>query len=193
MAKKKITTHQTQIFAALIFIFLTSSLAAFGQVKTNPPPKPVKRVVAPSPPVYLGTATAQNLPSEARKSAPDDWEIEPLFLPLADFIINLENSGYHRTADFVVKSVQDDQSWTSNFEMQAGKNYVIFAVCDFFCPALNVHVYDETNDLMAFHKDRKSKPAIYFTPRRTGTFKIKTTIVACRQEPCRAAVSVYGK
>lgn len=148
-----------------------------------------KRVMTPSPEINLNLAGK----TDSSNAELNDWEREPLFRQFADFILNLKNNGFRRTQDFVVRAVDDDMFWKTFYKLNKDKNYVIFAVCDGACPILNLHLYDEVNDLMAFHKDRKSKPVIYFTPRKTGNYIVKTTVVACRKEPCKSAVSVYER
>lgn len=118
---------------------------------------------------------------------------EPLFQQVSAFIADLEKDGFAKKHDFVAEKIKDDKSWSNTFNVERNKNYVLLALCDVNCPTMNLRVYDNTGKMILNHRERQSRPTVYFVPLRTGLYRFKTTVVSCKKEPCRAALSVYER
>lgn len=143
-------------------------------------------------------APAQNLnnPNNAAPvvvTTPVNIVQDPLFQQVSQVITQLEKDGYRKKDDFIADKMQDDGSWVNDISVQQAKRYVLLAQCDHNCPMMNVRVYDETGKLILIHQEQQARPTIFFTPQRNATYRFRTTVTACRKEPCRAALSVYER
>ncbi len=144
-------------------------------------------------PVRTGGANGLTAPPNAKAANAKSDGKEPLFKQVNDFISDLEKEGFAKKHDFVAEKMQDDKSWFNTVNVERNKRYVLLALCDDSCPAMNLKVYDDLGKIILNHRERDSRPTIYFTPQRTGVYRFKTTVVTCKKEPCRAALSIYER
>lgn len=144
-------------------------------------------------PIGTGGANGLTAPTSTKAANAKADSKEPLFKQVSDFISDLEKEGFAKKHDFVAEKMQDDKSWFNTVNVERNKRYVLLALCDDSCPAMNLKVYDDLGKIILNHRERESRPTIYFTPKRTGVYRFKTTVVTCKKEPCRAALSVYER
>lgn len=183
------------------------------------PPTPTQEVVTPTAPATVvpqplpettpspapqplptPTAAPQSVPSDLSNpvqqplpTAPSQQSSDPLFQEVSQVIAELEKDGFRKKDDFIAEKMQDDGSWTNDVAVQQAKRYVLLALCGEKCPMMNIRVYDETGKMILIHQEQQARPTIYFSPRRNATYRFKTTVTACRKEPCRAALSIYER
>lgn len=144
-------------------------------------------------PVRAGNASDVVEPVSAKTASVKTDDKEPLFRQVSDFIGDLKKEGYAKKHDFIAEKMNDDKSWFNTVNVERNKRYVLLALCDDSCPAMNLKVYDEAGKVILNHRERQSRPTIYFSPQRTGVYRFKTTVVSCYKEPCRASLSVYER
>lgn len=121
------------------------------------------------------------------------WKTEPLFRQADDFVMKISRDGYRQTKDFIVQTVQDDRSWKIFQQLDQNKDYVLLALCDENCDFLSLRIYDKAGKSIVLNKTRQSRQAVYFSPRGTDIYQIKTTVTTCRREPCRATLTVFER
>ncbi len=77
--------------------------------------------------------------------------------------------------------------------LRGGKPYAFIGVCDSNCSDLDLHLYDENNNLIAVDRNRDDLPVVSVTPRWSGQFKVKVTMDQCWATSCYYGVGVFSR
>lgn len=112
-------------------------------------------------------------PTRARASSfTDDVAIQ-----LINTLYGAGLNGYESTHDPYVNMLYHGGTGYVNINLDAGKSYGIVGVCDRDCSDLDITVYDQNGNLVGYDNDDDSTLIVGFTPRRSGTYRVKVDMV----------------
>ena len=104
-----------------------------------------------------------------------------------------EGRGYTMSHDIYMGRLDDDATTNLTLNLDAGKAYEIWGVCDQDCSDIDMVLYDENDNEVDSDLLTDDKPLVEVTPRHSATFRIKVTMANCRANPCRYGVGVWSK
>lgn len=104
-----------------------------------------------------------------------------------------EGRGFHMDHDIYMGRLDDDAITNLTVNLDAGKSYEIWGVCDQDCSDIDMVLYDDNDNEIDSDLLTDDKPLVEVTPRHTGGFRIKVTMANCRANPCRYGVGVWSK
>lgn len=81
-------------------------------------------------------------------------------------------------------------SWTLNFEK--GTTYRIVGACDKDCADLDIEILDGSDVLTRDILDDDA-PVVTFSPKASGTLRVKVTMAKCSDEPCFFGFGIFQK
>lgn len=81
-------------------------------------------------------------------------------------------------------------SWTLNFEK--GTNYRIVGACDKDCADLDIEILDGS-DVVTRDVLDDDAPVVSFSPKASGTLRVKVTMAKCTDEPCFFGFGIFQK
>lgn len=79
------------------------------------------------------------------------------------------------------------------YTLTAGREYLIYGVCDDDCSDLDINVYDAKGNLVATDEEDDDVPAITVKVTKTADYTIEVAMAACDNDPCYYAVDVLQK
>lgn len=104
-----------------------------------------------------------------------------------------EGRGYTMSHDIYMGRLDDDATTNLTLNLDAGKAYEIWGVCDQDCSDIDMVLYDEHDNEVDSDLLTDDKPLVEVTPRHSAQFRIKVTMATCRVNPCRYGVGVWSK
>lgn len=104
-----------------------------------------------------------------------------------------EGRGYQMDHEIYMGRLDDDATTNLTLNLDAGKAYEIWGVCDQDCSDIDMVLYDDNNNEIDSDLLTDDKPLVEVTPRHSGGFRIKVTMATCRVNPCRYGVGVWSK
>jgi hypothetical protein len=104
-----------------------------------------------------------------------------------------EQRGYTMATDVYQGSLDDDESTNLTVNLERGKDYVMWGVCDQDCTDIDLVIYDSDGDEVDSDLESDDKPLLHVIPGRDGRYRIKVTMVTCSAEPCRYGVGLWSK
>jgi hypothetical protein len=81
-------------------------------------------------------------------------------------------------------------SWSLNFEK--GMSYRIVGACDKDCADLDIEILDGT-DVVTRDVLDDDAPVVSFSPKASGTLRVKVTMAKCSDEPCFFGFGIFQK
>ena len=81
-------------------------------------------------------------------------------------------------------------SWTLNFEN--GMSYRIVVACDKDCSDLDIEIIDGSETLTRDVLDDDA-PVVSFSPKASGTLRVKVTMAKCSDAPCFFGFGIFQK
>ncbi len=106
---------------------------------------------------------------------------------------NSEGRGYRMSHDIHQGRLDDDANTFLTLNLESGKDYEIWGVCDQDCSDIDMVLYDENDNEIDSDLLVDDKPVVEVIPRRTGRFRIKVMMATCTANPCRFGVGVWSK
>lgn len=125
-------------------------------------------------------------------SAQDQWE-RVVRQQLQQVGAASERNGYTMASDVFQGRLDDDGSTSLNVTLQAGKDYVLWGVCDQDCSDIDLVIYDSDGDEVDSDLQTDDKPLLRVVPSRNGRYRIKVSMVSCSANPCRYGVGLWSK
>ncbi|HET7042645.1 MAG TPA: hypothetical protein VFI13_11520, partial [Gemmatimonadales bacterium] len=104
-----------------------------------------------------------------------------------------EGRGYSMSHDIFMGRLDDDANTNLTLNLDAGKAYEIWGVCDQDCSDIDMVLYDENDNEVDSDLLTDDKPLVEVTPRHAARFRIKVTMASCRANPCRYGVGVWSR
>lgn len=104
-----------------------------------------------------------------------------------------EGRGYSMSHDIYNGRLDNHASTDLTLNLDGGKAYEIWGVCDQDCSDIDMVLYDDNGNEIDSDLLDDDKPLVQVTPRHSGGFRIKVTMAACRANPCRYGVGVWTK
>jgi hypothetical protein len=104
-----------------------------------------------------------------------------------------EGRGYTMSHDIYMGRLDDDANTNLTLNLDAGKMYEIWGVCDQDCSDIDMVLYDDNDNEIDSDLLTDDKPLVEVTPLHSGRFRIKVTMANCRANPCRYGVGVWSK
>lgn len=100
--------------------------------------------------------------------------------------------------DYVVKNYiignileDDDTSWT--FYLSSSKRYSFKGFCDTDCNDLDLYIYDSNNNEVSSDTEDDDFPIVYFSPSKSGRYKVEISMYSCAVEPCSYGLAIFEK
>ena len=125
-------------------------------------------------------------------SAQDQWE-RVVRQQLQQVGAASERNGYTMASDVFQGRLDDDATTNLNVTLQAGKDYVLWGVCDQDCSDIDLVIYDSDGDEVDSDLQTDDKPLLHVVPSSNGRYRIKVSMPACSANPCRYGVGVWAK
>ncbi|HEY9802966.1 MAG TPA: hypothetical protein V6D25_21565 [Leptolyngbyaceae cyanobacterium] len=76
--------------------------------------------------------------------------------------------------------------------LRQGVSYAILGVCDEDCNDLDIELYDDNGNLIAYDTKPDDRPFITVRPRWNARFRIKVLMPGCSNAPCRYGIGAFG-
>ena len=124
--------------------------------------------------------------------AQDQWERE-VRNQLAVVGATSERNGYHMATDIYQGRLDDDATTNLNVDLVAGKDYVLWGVCDRDCTDIDLTIYNSNGDEVASDLQTDNIPYLHVIPSRSGNYRIKVSMAVCSANPCRFGVGLWSK
>jgi hypothetical protein len=140
--------------------------------------------------IAICMCAAALVPSAVRAQA-DAWEGQVRRL-LDEGGKTFRDRGYSLTHSPTIGSLGKGRDQSLEVQLESGKQYVFFGVCDTDCSDLDMALYDG-GTMLGQDVETDDVPIVTHTPTRSGTFQLKVSMVTCTNEPCRYGVGVYAK
>jgi hypothetical protein len=103
------------------------------------------------------------------------------------------NEGMTRLGNPLVGSINARGVTTLQMNLQAGRRYRLFGVCDNDCSDLDLRLVDPAGNAVAEDVAADDVPIVAHTAQRTGSYQVRVIMTACSVSPCRYGVSLYGR
>lgn len=104
-----------------------------------------------------------------------------------------ERNGYRMASDIFQGRLDDDATTNLNVELQRGKDYVLWGVCDQDCSDIDLVIYDSNGDQVDSDLQTDDKPLLHVIPSRNGQYRIKVSMANCSANPCRYGVGLWSR
>ena len=101
--------------------------------------------------------------------------------------------GYELTSEPHTGSLDRDSRDELTINLRANQSYKFVGVCDSDCGDLDLYLYDDDGDLISSDVGADDLPVVAVTPRWSGQFTIKVTMVRCSNQPCFYGVGNFRK
>ncbi|HWM94087.1 MAG TPA: hypothetical protein VN493_25240 [Thermoanaerobaculia bacterium] len=82
-------------------------------------------------------------------------------------------------------------TWT--LTLNRGVSYGVLAACDASCRDLDMALYDEYGNLISSDLTSDDYPTVSVTPRWTGKYTLKVSMVTCHDEPCLYGFGLFRR
>lgn len=93
--------------------------------------------------------------------------------------------------NYVIGAIDEDEDNTWTFNFNSGTDYLLRGFCDEDCNDLDLYLYDsESNEIDSDIED-DDFPLIYFTPEKSGHYKIEISMFSCKVEPCYWGLAMF--
>jgi hypothetical protein len=99
--------------------------------------------------------------------------------------------GERRSHNDFIDRLYQDRAQDVELTLRAGERYVFAGVCDEDCADLDFRLYDDRDVTVASDTEPDDTPMITYTPRRTGTYRLRVTMAACSAGPCWWGLGIY--
>jgi len=100
--------------------------------------------------------------------------------------------GLRLMADPYVGSLRQGASTDLSINLNAGRSYMMVGVCDQDCSDVDLRLFDPSGNEVDSDLLADDVPIVDTRPARSGTYRVRVIMTACRTEPCRFGVGLYG-
>jgi hypothetical protein len=104
-----------------------------------------------------------------------------------------ERNGYTMATEVYQGRLDDDATTSLNVTLQAGKDYILWGVCDQDCSDIDLVIYDSDGDEVDSDLQTDDKPLLRVVPQSNGRYRVKVSMVSCSANPCRYGVGLWSK
>jgi len=104
-----------------------------------------------------------------------------------------EAEGFSRAFDDHYDLLGSGASDDYTFELKAGREYFIAAVCDQDCSDLDLKLFDENDNVIEEDDQQDDAPIVRVAPLWSGRFRLNVTMYECSSAPCYYGISVLGR
>ena len=78
-------------------------------------------------------------------------------------------------------------------DLQGGRPYQLIWVCDEDCTDLDLQIFDSGDALLGYATDTDDLSILSLTPRSSGRYRLRVTMLGCRAAPCRYGIAMFGR
>lgn len=126
-------------------------------------------------------------------SAPGDQWTATVLRQLSAVDGVARNEGMQRLGNPLVGSIAAGSSTTLQVNLNAGRRYRLFGVCDNDCTDMDLRLVDPSGQTVAEDVEADDVPIVAHTAQRTGSYRVQVIMARCSVSPCRYGVSLYGR
>lgn len=133
------------------------------------------------------------LPAIASAQGPSDrWQASvKAALARADTLAS--QRGYTATRIQLTGTLFIEEGESRILSLPGGETYLIVAVCDEDCRALNLVLSNPNGDQIASYREEGNAPFVEAPNARGGEYQLRVIMRNCRRAPCRYGIAVYEK
>jgi hypothetical protein len=140
----------------------------------------------------LSVAAAALLLSPAAAQAQDAWTRQVRTQLTAAGQV-LEQRGYELTHRIYTGALDNGEVEMVQLDLAVGMEYQIMGTCDQDCTDLDLTLYDGNGNVVDSDLMDDDVPIVTVTVGRSGSFRLRVSMAACSQEPCRYGIGAFGK
>jgi hypothetical protein len=126
-------------------------------------------------------------------SAPGDQWTATVLRQLSAVDGVARNEGMQRLGNPLVGSLNANGTATLQVNLNAGRRYRLFGVCDNDCSDMDLRLIDPSGQTVAEDVETDDVPIVAHTAQRTGSYRVQVIMARCSVSPCRYGVSLYGR
>jgi hypothetical protein len=104
-----------------------------------------------------------------------------------------ERNGYTMATEIYQGRLDDDATTNLTVELQRGKDYIMWGVCDQDCSDIDLIIYDSDGEQVDSDLQTDDKPLLHVIPARNGRYRIKVSMANCSANPCRYGVGLWSR
>ena len=101
------------------------------------------------------------------------------------------NNGFRLQDDIVSGDLREGEDEEFELELEAGKTYIIMAVCDGDCSDLDLALTSSGQDVDSDYEP-DDVPMVMVEVERSATYNLKVEMATCSVEPCAFGVAVFA-
>ncbi|MEO6068332.1 MAG: hypothetical protein ABIQ41_10185 [Gemmatimonadales bacterium] len=124
--------------------------------------------------------------------AQDQWE-RVVRQELAQVGSVSERNGYQMASDIFQGRLDDDATTNLTVDLESGKDYAMWGVCDQDCSDIDLTLYDNNGNEIDSDLQTDDKPLLHVIPSRSAKYRIKVSMVSCSANPCRYGVGLWSR
>ncbi|MEM6256500.1 MAG: hypothetical protein AAF821_26625 [Cyanobacteria bacterium P01_D01_bin.156] len=102
-------------------------------------------------------------------------------------------NGYQLTHDPFLGKLEDNTRESIRITLEGGVSYGLIGVCDEDCGDIDLHLYDENDNLIDSDTQGDDYPVIQVQPEWTGPFSIVVEMPNCAAAYCYYGLGAYGQ
>ena len=91
-----------------------------------------------------------------------------------------------------LSQLNNESTETVTVDLEAGVNYLILGVCDEDCSDLDLELFQGTT-LVDEDMASDDYPVVTVDPTASRTYRLRVTMAACSETPCRYGIAVYER
>ena len=141
----------------------------------------------------ISAAAAAALASSTLGFAQQDEWVQQVRTQIVTAGKRIEQSGYSLMQRIQTGSLNDGAEQTLTVSLEIGREYQMLGVCDNDCTDVDLTLYDPTGKQVAQDVEEDDYPVVAVEPGRSGNYRVKVTMAACSEAPCRFGVGVFGR
>lgn len=104
-----------------------------------------------------------------------------------------EARGYAMTHRIYTGALNTGAQEVVAVELSIGTEYQLMGACDRDCSNVDMIVRDAQGNEVGSDRLADDVPLVGVTPPRSGTYRVTMIMVACREQPCRYGIGIFGK
>ena len=124
-------------------------------------------------------------------AAPAQAQEQIVTTQLDSAVVLMAGQGFTPADDAVRGSLDQGEDEEFELELEAGKTYIIMAVCDGDCSDLDLALTSSGQDVDSDYEP-DDVPMVMVEVERSATYNLKVEMATCSVEPCAFGVAVFA-
>ena len=142
--------------------------------------------------ILLSAAAAAIATTSIGAAQQDEW-VQQVRTQIVTAGKRIEQSGYSLMQRIQTGSLNEGSAQTLTVALEIGREYQLLGVCDNDCTDVDLTLYDPSGKQVDEDVEEDDYPVVAVEPGRSGNYRVKVTMAACSEAPCRFGVGVFGR